>query len=104
MALTAPLSPVGWLRAARNSNAVRNGDEPMRKLTLVLACGLTLAAFPALAFEGCSYGAHVIASTPATSTVATTTETQPATEAAAPAERSQPTTTAEIATPKPAAN
>jgi hypothetical protein len=77
----------------------------MRKLTLVLACGLTLAAFPALAFEGCSYGKHVIASTPAASTVTSTTEAQqPATVATAPAETPQPTTTAEVATPKPATN
>lgn len=76
----------------------------MRKLTLVLACGLTLAAFPALAFEGCGYGTHVTASTPAASTVATTTEAQPATVTTAPVETPQPTTTAEVAAPKPAAN
>jgi hypothetical protein len=71
----------------------------MRKLTLALACGLAFAAFPAAAFEGCT-GAHVTASTPAPA-VASTTEAKPAAiREQAPA----PTTTAEVATPKPAAN
>jgi hypothetical protein len=75
----------------------------MRKLTLVLACGLAFAAFPALAFEGCGMKAEVIASAPPPATVTETTEaTKPA--ATASTEAPQPTITAEVPAPKPAAN
>ncbi|MEX2128945.1 MAG: hypothetical protein WD871_12000 [Xanthobacteraceae bacterium] len=70
----------------------------MKKVTLALAFGLSLAAFPAAAFEGCGGYAQV----PETQPVATTQEaTTPTTVAV---EQTQPTTTAQISTPKATTN
>lgn len=65
----------------------------MKNLTLALAFGLSLAAMPAAAFEGCGGYAQA----PETKPVATTEEaTKPATVAV---EQTQPTTTAQVSTP-----
>lgn len=69
----------------------------MKKLSLALAFALSVAAFPASAFEGCGGYGGVHAQGPATQPVATTNEaTVPATVAVEPA---QPTTTAQVPAP-----
>jgi hypothetical protein len=69
----------------------------MRKITLALAFGMSLAALPALAFECGGY-----ASAPESKPVASTEEaTKPTTVAV---EQTQPVTTADISTPQPKTN
>ena len=64
----------------------------MKKVSLALAFGLSLAALPAAAFEGC--GGY--AQTPSTPVATTQEATTPVTVAV---EQTQPTTTAQISTP-----
>jgi hypothetical protein len=69
----------------------------MKKLTLALAFGLSLAAFPAAAFEGCG-GYAQVPQTPVATTQEATTPTTVAVE------QTQPTTTAQISTPTTTTN
>lgn len=69
----------------------------MRKITLALAFGMSLAALPAFAFECGGY-----ASAPESKPVASTEEaTKPMTVAV---EQTQPVTTAEVPTQQPKTN
>ena len=69
----------------------------MKRISLALALGLSLAALPAAAFEGCGGYAQTLATPVATTQEATT----PATVAV---EQTQPTTTAQISTPTSTTN
>ena len=70
----------------------------MKKLSLALAFGLSLAAFPAAAFEGCGGYAQIPEAQPVATTQEATTPTTVAVE------QTQPTTTAQISTPTSTTN
>jgi hypothetical protein len=85
------------MRFVRISRVSANGEVPMKKLSLALAFAMSIAAFPASAFEGCGGYVDGHAHGPVSQPVASTDEaTAPATVAVEPA---QPTTTAQIPAP-----